>query len=404
MKISEVFTGLFYFSAAQTKPTVMKKIATLFAAALLFLSACKKEEKLEPGVTKNYTDEEYAIIQAHLNLPEIPDDYTTVSTPHGTTKVKSDDLATLGRVLFYDKRLSANNTVSCASCHKQDKAFSDDVALSEGFEGKLTARNSLPLASVKSFPESYGGDFSGNLRFFWDERAASIFEQSFQTLQNEVEMGADLDELGEELLQEDFYQILFSKAFKPGDQISATNKILLALEEFINALSSDNSEFDQNLKAANSTLVPFAGFTEQENLGKNLYMLNCRSCHGHKMERTALRTANNGLDEVYADQGIGSLTGRPQDNGVFKVPMLRNVALTAPYMHDGRFATLEEVIEHYNSGIKNHPNLNQELSPDGEPKKLNLNDEEKQALVAFLHTLTDVSTISHSRFSNPFRE
>ncbi len=371
---------------------------TLLALAL---GSCVNDEI---NVTvQHYTEEESAALRQHLNLPELP----FVYDKPGFTGA-NNDRATLGRVLFYDKRLSANNSISCANCHKQDKAFSDDVAFSKGFDGQLTSRNSLPLASVLDFQTSYDGTntFGGTkARFFWDERAESIVEQSRQTLQNPIEMGTDLTALGEELMQEDYYKVLFDKAFVNEQHLSPEEKVLTAIQDFVNSIFSDNSKFDKGLNGSGENLFSnFTNFSDKENLGKTLFLDNCAACHGHDMKSVRMVVANNGLDEVYTDKGLGGITLTSTDEGVFKVPMLRNIALTAPYMHDGRFSTLEEVVEHYNSGLKNHANLNPSLKDaNNEPKRLFLTDFEKSALIDFLNTLTDQSTTSHERFSDPFK-
>lgn len=384
----------------------MKNVAFLLLLALA-ISACKKDPEThvqpDPVIPE---DGSHAILSKYLNLPETPFSYAKPTFEGSSVKQPNRYVATLGRVLFYDKRLSANNTVSCASCHQQEFAFSDNVAFSEGFEGKLTARNSPGLGSVLNFQVSYQGNTFFNLvpqNFFWDERAFDISEQSTETLQNPIEMGSDIEALGSELMQEEFYQVLFQQAFPNEPHVPVKRKILLALEEFINAMFSANSRFDQGLLAAGSPQKPFPTFTSNENNGKKIYLKHCASCHGDAMQSVALASACNGLDEVYADRGIGAVNNNPYQDGAFKVPMLRNVALTAPYMHDGRFKTLEEVVEHYNSGIQNHPNLHQILKDYDAPRRLNLTESEKKDLVRFLKMLTDMSTLEHERFSDPFK-
>ncbi|MEK7253471.1 MAG: cytochrome c peroxidase, partial [Bacteroidota bacterium] len=312
----------------------------------------------------------------------------------------------LGRVLFWDARLSANDAVSCASCHKPELAFADDVAFSEGFLGERTSRNSLALGAFPSFNAYYG--FGGS-RLFWDERAGSVQEQSTQTLQNPVEMGTKLHELGDKILKEDYYQVLFRKAFPEnefGGGFSTDQKILRALEAFVNSIGCFNSKYDQEIVKGHLETQNFSGFTAEENQGKQLFQQNCASCHNLGAGfATSVTTANNGLDETYTDDGLGGVTQQYKDKGVFKVPMLRNVVLTAPYMHDGRFKTLEEVVEHYNSGVKLHDNLHESLRDlsTGEPKRLNLSEDDKAALIAFLHTLTDESAVLAVKYSDPFK-
>lgn len=362
----------------------------------------------------HYTDQEYEALAQVLNLPQNRDSYTPRLPLHMTrmgftAPTISDAKATLGRVLFYDPKLSRNNTVSCASCHKQELAFSDDVALSKGFNGELTKRNSLPLGATASFESSYGGGggnvFGFKAGFFWDERAQSIHDQSRQTIQDDIEMGMNLTDLTAKLKQEEYYRILFRKAYS--DDFINEDRILESLQEFVNTFFSVGSKFDQGMNN-NDFIDPFANFnnfTFEENLGKSLFVQHCGSCHSANMTTLTEISANNGLDLAYTDNGVGDRTGMEFDAGRFKVPFLRNVALTGPYMHDGRFATLEEVIEHYNSGVQAHPNLDQRLrdpfNPD-QPRRLNLSGQEKAALVSFLKTLTDPDFLQDHRFSDPF--
>jgi len=388
------------------------KIKTLLSFAIVMafvLSSCLKDQvDVKYSI---YTDEEYQIVQSVLDLPNDKIDYQVELPQHmlgiGMKPPQIHNAkATLGRVLFYDTKLSKTQTVSCASCHKQELAFSDDKAKSEGFNGELTFRNSLALGSVPNFESSYGGgtSFSGTRQqFFWDERAHTIQQQSVLTIQDDIEMGMDMNELEDRLREQDYYEVLFNKAYG-NSQINGT-RITEALEEFINAMVSTQSRFDEGMTTANGVEQNnFANFTEKENLGKNLFIQHCSSCHGSNMSVSPESVANNGLDLEYEDKGIGALTNINSDNGKFKVPFLRNIALTGPYMHDGRFETLEEVVEHYNSGLQNHPNLDHRLrNNNGEPKQLNLNEEEKEALVNFLNTLTDERLVADARYADPFK-
>lgn len=378
-------------------------------ALLVLLSSCLKDETT--SYNQSYTEEEYQHLSTVLNLPSEQVDYEVTLARHmllsGVSRpVISDAKATLGRVLFYDDQLSRNNTVSCASCHKQSLAFSDDKAFSEGFEGNHTKRNSISLAAAANFSSSYdggGSSFSPSIGFFWDERATSIAEQSTQTIQDPIEMGMDLTTLSQKLRGQQHYEVLFEKAF--GSKEITPARITGALQEFLNAFVSAKSRFDEGLNVAQSPSNVFSNFTQQENQGKALFIEHCSSCHGSDMTRQLGGMANNGLDLDYTDNGVGARTGNARDNGIFKIPFLRNIALTAPYMHDGRFATLAQVVEHYNSGIQMHPNLDFRLRGANTPaaKRLNLTEEEKNALVAFLHTLTDHDFVTDSRYSDPFK-
>ncbi len=303
--------------------------------------------------------------------------------------------AALGRVLFYDKRLSTNQTVSCSSCHQPQFGFSDPRRFSVGFNGGLTGRNSMGLNNARYYARG---------RFFWDERAATLEDQVLQPIQNSVEMGMTLPALVTRLSAEPFYTNLFANAF--GTPAVTTNRISRALAQFVRSMVSTQSKYDAGVG------IGFTNFTAQETLGRQIYLgqvgnATCAACHGPDTF-SAPNIFNNGLEFPYVDRGAGAITGRAQDDGLFKAPSLRNIGLTAPYMHDGRFATLEEVVEFYNSGVVLNPNLPPALRAPpmpGQPpaaRRLNLTNNQKAALVAFLRTLTDTNLTSDARFSDPF--
>lgn len=310
--------------------------------------------------------------------------------------------ARLGRVLFYDKRLSLNNTVACGTCHKQNIAFSDNVALSNGFNGGKTGRNSMPIIN----PQQSKG-------FFWDHRTQKLQDMVLQPIRHEVEMGLDNTEfLVKKLEATTFYPRLFNEAF--GSSEITREKIGSALAQFINAMFSQQTRADKaGVLNGGWNILPGI-LTTDEIKGSNLFQQKgCEGCHaGINLRGWGEEGfANIGLDEVYADKGLGALMSDPTLDGHFKIPSLRNVELTAPYMHDGRYKTLEEVVEHYNSAIKYSSTLSLELREwdpvSGQPLekalRLNLTEDEKRCLVAFLKTLTDHTFISDPKFSDPFR-
>lgn len=349
-----------------------------------------------------------------LDLPEeAPFNYSNLPVPpflssppvQGTDNTPpdnpvTDEGATLGRVLFYDTRLSANQTVACASCHKQELAFADDATLSEGFDGEHTGRHSMGLSMAKYYPNGH---------FFWDERSSNLEEQALLPIQDPVEMGLTLEELIFRMETTEFYPPLFEEAY--GDTEITEDRIARALAQFIRSMVSYQSKWDEGRQQAppgppNQGSLP--NFTDQENLGKAVFfnpeLGNCAVCHSTDAF-IASTARNNGLDtDPNLDPGLGGITGNPQDIGLFKVPSLRNIGLTAPYMHDGRFETLEEVVDHYNSNVQPHPNLSHQLriGPSGPPRQLNLTGAEQEALVAFLHTLTDEAFVTDERWSDPF--
>ncbi|MCB9315479.1 MAG: c-type cytochrome [Lewinellaceae bacterium] len=377
---------------------------TLTVLALLF--ACKKDE---PAPTTPPDANTIIGKYLNLNLDALPE-YAQVNYPvHYNPGVLAMDNApsinrvtntgaVLGRVLFYDKNLSRNNTVACASCHSQAKGFTDDLTLSEGFDGGKTGAHSMRLANANF----YAGE-----RMFWDKRAQDIEDQSTQPIKDHTEMGFDdsaggIDSLIRKLQALEYYPILFEQAF--GSPEISEEKMQRALAQFIRSMVSTDSKFDQgyaqeyNPNAPGGGIgAPFSNFTQQENQGKMLFTappnaggVGCAGCHQPPTFALAANSLNNGLD-------IGETT-------IFKAPSLKNIAVAGPYMHDGRFATLEQVVEHYNSGIQPSPTLDNRLrTPNGQPLRLNLDDAQKQAIVAFLNTLTDNSLLAEERFSDPFK-
>lgn len=386
----------------------IKKPKILFVTGLFVLLvffACKKGSDNTPDPNDP--------IAAVLNLPATPFNYSNIAQPAYLTAPPiqgqintpagnpiTDNGAMLGRVLFYDKSLSINNTIACASCHKQANAFSDPTAKSLGFNGGQTGRNSMSLIDAKYYP---------NGRFFWDQRAATLEEQTLTPIQDLVEMGMTLPQLETKLKMLAYYPSLFTKAF--GDANITSNRISLALSQFVRSIVSFQSKYDAGRATFPVTPAPppnaiFPNFTAQENRGKELFLLPqnaCAACHGSETF-TAPQEKNNGLDLTTTDRGFGFVVNNINQDGNFKVTSLRNVELTAPYMHDGRFTTLEQVVEHYSSGVKNHPNLSPQLrQPNGQPRLANFTPQDKAALVAFLKTLTDQTIATEEKYSNPFK-
>ena len=303
------------------------------------------------------------------------------------SNVTTDAGATLGRVLFYDRRLSANDRVACASCHQQQFAFSDTARLSRGFQGALTGRHSMGLTNARFYN---GG------RFFWDERAATLEAQVLQPIQDTTEMGLTLEEVQTKLALTAYYPALFEAAF--GSREITGERVARALAQFVRSLVSTSSKLD---RAFGPNGIPnFAGtFTAQELLGQELYTgrAGCARCHG-TTAHIGDAAHNTGLDAMLTDAGAG--------NGRFKSPSLRNVEVRAPYMHDGRFRTLEQVVDFYDRGVQANPGLDPRLragpGPNASPLRLNLTRDERDALVAFLKTLTDRGFLTDPRFGDPF--
>ncbi len=364
------------------------------------------------------------------NLPSTPYNYSNPNFPETFTPYVlgfdntptdnpiTDDGVTLGRVLFYDKNMSANNTKACASCHLQEFGFSDNKPKSEGFEGGHTFRNSIGFANTGFYKAE---------NMFWDHRAATLEEQVLMPIQDDVEMGMTLEGLVEKIGALDYYNPLFENAF--GSKTVTSDKISKALSQFVRSIYSFNTKYDEGIEITNDIFVDFPNFTAQENLGKDIFngkltpgaIGTCITCHmpnatplhfeqpvpdnANQVIFSGAEPDNIGLDEDInvEDNGVGAFLGIESLYGHFKTPSLRNLELTAPYMHDGRFATLEEVVEHYSTGVKPHPYLSAHMKDgDGGPRHLNLTDEESAALVAFLKTLTDYELIYDEKFSDPF--
>jgi len=368
-----------------------------------------------------FTDEEMGVLSGTLNLRQRLMNYANVEIPlafsesygslpeQDNTPVDNaitDEGATLGRVLFYDKSLSINNTISCASCHQQDKGFSDPARFSIGFNGETTARHSMTLINSRWY---------GKERFFWDEKAATLEDQVLLPIQDHIEMGMELSDLIEKLKELDYYNVLFNKAF--GTEEITTHRISKALSQFTRSIVSYNSKFNKAVRAdgldevPETDMVSLSTLTELENEGLDIFYnyATCGYCHMGPAH-VADSAKNNGLDLVYKDKGRETWSGNPADNALFKPPSLANIALTAPYMHDGRFETLMEVVEHYTSGIQANPNLNFRLTEEdndgtmgGTPLVLELEQGQKEALVAFLETFTDEEISTAEKYSDPFQ-
>lgn len=356
-----------------------------------------------------------------LNLPAIPFDYTGIPLPNHflvnalpgpaqTAAIDNDNTpptnpvtnagATLGRVLFYDRSLSFSGTVSCASCHVQSRGFDDPRVLSVGFEGGLTRRHSMGLTNAR---------FSERGRFFWDERAATLEQQVVQPFFDATEMGLTPATLIDRVEDAPYYAPLFADAF--GDSAVTLERISLSLAQFVRSLVSANSRYDQGRAQVADPLQPFPNFTPLENQGKAMFLgappqggVGCIACHTTEAFINGPGgPTNNGLGLDQDDLGAFETFGTPQTVATFKTPSLRNVGVRAPFMHDGRFSTLLQVVEHYNSGVQASPNLRPPLvDPNGNPVRLNLTQQQKDALVAFMRTLTDASFLNSAMFSNPF--
>lgn len=311
----------------------------------------------------------------------------------------TDRIATLGRVLFYDKKLSFNDTISCASCHKQANGFDDNVRFSAGFAGgTFTTAHATRLGNVRYFRPG---------TMFWDKRSASVEAQASQPIQNAIEMGftpanGGIAALLTKMRATTYYADLFTFAF--GDSAISEARMQFALAQFERAMISSASRWDTAYAGVFSATGPnrnlgvtLPGFTAAEDRGRQLFITGqggggagCAACHVPPTFALNANSDSNGLD---AGETIN-----------FKSPSLKSVALSVAFMHDGRFSTLDQVVEHYNSGVQAGPALDNRLrGPGGAPQRLNLSVADKAALVAFMRTLTDTTLTTDARFSNPFR-
>ena len=356
-------------------------VATLMAerlANVFTVREIRQKTRSNPTLTNNvanFIGTPYVFrVKNGFPVPNLPADYPL-----------TNERIALGSALFHDVRLSGNETISCASCHESAKAFSDTNRVSVGANGNAGRRNAMPLLNL-AWKDS----------FFWDGRAKSLREQVVMPIKDHLEMDASIEEVAAGLSEDKAYLRLFELAF--GSPKVSQERIAVAIEQFILSLTSYDSKFDR-ARLGQDTL------TEKEQLGFELFMTefdprrglrgaDCFHCHSGPFFSTH-QFQNNGLPST-SDTGLMGVTGSEADRGKFVTPSLRNVALTAPYMHDGRFETLEEVVEHYSSGIERSETLDPNLSKhpgSGIP----LTSADKTALVAFLKTLTD------ERFSNSLR-
>ena len=347
-----------------------------------------------------------------LNLPAVPFNYSSDRVPDHAREVCeatdntpadnpiTDAGATLGRVLFYDTHLSINRTTSCAMCHSPGDGFTDAMDRSVGHAGATVRRNSMPLVNLRYDP---GG------RFFWDGRAATLEQQVVEPIRHVDEMGLPHDEMVRRLNRDPVYRPLFGSAF--GDDVATVDRVGKALAQFVRSITSFDSRYDRGLAAAGDPSAAFANFTDEENWGKQLFrQFRCAECHlpdvDHRRQSVLFQTSeflNNGLDvdSPDVDRGRGEVTGVVTDHGRFKSSSLRNIELTGPYMHDGRFGTLDEVLEHYNWSVKPVDNLDARLMGFAE-NMVSMNQMEKEALEAFLRTLTDRGVLEDVRFGDPW--
>lgn len=381
----------------------MQDLKGLFlAAAILALVACGRERaqpSTPPGVAAA-TTLDFAHV-ANYATPPLPAyfDGTVAALDNSPASNPIDDrVATLGRVLFHDLRLSTNNRASCAACHQQRFGFTDPMRFSNG----ISTAGTTDFHAMRL----------GNLRYwqpgttFWDRRVADAEAQASHPLHSLVEMGwgenmGGIDGLIRKMSATGYYPDLFAWAF--GDAAVTEPRIQKALAQFVRAMVSHDSRWDAGYVAVFSPAAPgraldvdLANFTAEENRGRHLFMADvsqggagCASCHRPPTFALAADARSNGLDAG--------------ETRLFKAPSLRSVGLTGPYMHDGRFATLDEVVDFYSVGVQDGPALDPRLRDGATPRRLALDAADRAALVAFLKTLDDPVLTTDRRFGDPFR-
>lgn len=343
------------------------------AALAVVVHACKKDDD-QPV---------YNPTSASVDVPAYVKSFVG-ALPHPSDNPLTVEGIALGRKLFYDKRLSNDGTMSCASCHKQENAFDDPRQFSEGTNGSFGDRNAMAIINL-------GWD----KQFFWDGRRATLEGQAHDPVTNPIEMANTWPEVVSRLQNSSEYPDLFFKAF--GTKTVDSNLVVKAIAQFERTLVSFNSRFDKYQYGGDASAL-----SQQEKNGLAIFTGKglCNNCHLMNALFTDRDFKNNGLDANPADEGLMKFTGNAADKGKFKVPTLRNIDVTAPYMHDGRFETLEEVVEHYSSQVKqSSPNLDEHMVDFG--SGVNLTAQEKAELVAFLKALTDQSFLTDPKFSAP---
>jgi cytochrome c peroxidase len=345
----------------------IKKLSILlaFVAIAIIFQQCSKSDVATTTTTLRPTLPATVFTYAGITYPVHIAAVLVATDNTPADNAITNDGATLGRVLFYDKQLSKNNTISCGSCHKQSESFDDNNVLSTGFDAGLTTRHSMPLLNVRFYKSG---------KMFWDERAATLEKQVLQPIQNHVEMGLTLAELESKVKALDYYPSLFQKAFG-STQIDSV-KIAKALAQFVRSIVTYQSKYDR-VKQGLET------FTADEAQGEQLFLNappTCAGCHKPPMFLTSEPAAPFALQDV-TDRGINN-------ENRFKVGSLRNSAIRTSLFHNGSIANVQAML----SGTGRPPIPAHTVAPPDVAK-----------LLAFLNTLTDQTVLTEVKFSDPFR-
>jgi len=350
---------------------------SIFALCL----ACSSDSSGEETITETPQDDEYIPVpDSNLNF-QVPSNFPDATYDISNNQPTQNGFE-LGKKLFYDGKLASDNVVSCGFCHIQDFAFTHHTHIvSHGVDGALGTRNAQPLFNLAFLDE-----------FTWDGAAQHLDTQPIIPITTDVEMNSSFNEIISKLSEDQTYQNMFKDAFDNGE-ISSEN-ILKALSQFMVMMVSSNSKYDQVVRNEGSV------FTEAEEAGLAIFEQKCASCHAGPLF-TDQSFRNNGLpvDAQYNDIGRKRVTGLDEDLRKFRVPTLRNIEVTFPYMHDGRFQTLTDVLDHYSDGVQEDVTLDPVFVQENGSRGIPLSNLEKDQLVAFLKTLTDNSFIFDDRFS-----
>lgn len=391
-------------------------ISSLGMAVVLAVSCSKSDTSPAPA-------DPYAAIRATFGTNIDPDNLANyagqthpayINLDNTGSNIITNAKATLGRVLFYDKKLSINNTVSCGSCHKQQFAFSDTARVSDGVEGGVTFRHSMRLINAR---------FAAEVKFFWNERAATLEQQTTMPIQDHAEMGFSgqngrpgLDSLLRKLQATNYYNELFR--FVYGDIQVTEARMQECLAQFVRSIQSFDSKYDAGRAQVANDNQPFPNFTPEENAGKQLFTAppqfgpngvrtgggaGCAGCHKPPAFDIDPNTRNNGI--------IATTTGVGNDLNITRAPTLRdavrtNGALNGPFMHVGDITSIRGAITHYNTNINLNPantNLDPRLTPGGNPQRLNLSTTEIDNMVAFIRTLSGTNVYTDRKWGDPFQ-
>lgn len=412
---NQVVTLLLVSGLKKTDTCMTLRFFQILLICSALLAGCDSETEMSTAEQERKVIAD--VFGSNLNLDQLPN-YANQPVPayiarnNTGANVIVNEKAVIGRVLFYDKNLSTNNSVSCASCHRQANAFGDVSVVSTGVNG-TTGRHSMRLINVR---------FAGEPRFFWDERAPTLEAQTTQPIQDHGEMGFSgqngaptINDLLVKLKSKDYYQVLFRKAYSDTEITEA--RLQECLAQFLRSIQSFDSKYDAGRATAINDGIPFANFTPQENAGKNLFIQPPQFLPGSQGVRTGggagcglcHRPPEFDIDPNSRNNGVIGRIGGGTDLTITRSPTLRDMVrvdgtLNSPLMHTGAMDLLT-MVDHYNNGVvaTGNTNLDNRLRPQGNVQNLQLTQAEKDALIAFFRTLAGTHVYTDARWSDPFK-